>query len=142
MKPTEKAEELVKSFFNEHILAKKCANEVILELKKDFSMNELRILFWIDVLKEINFIDESYLESIKEEIKVKKTKIDIQEKELFDIHISSNDKIRIEESNFWFGLCKGFNNPSEYSINDVSYRVIKVIQSYTAIVNRVIWNKA
>lgn len=34
------------------------------------------------------------------------------------------------------------NNPSEYSINDVSYRVIKVIQSYTAIVNRVIWNKA
>ena len=115
MKPTEKAQELVKTFFNEHILAKKCANEVILELKKDFSMNELRILFWIDVLKEINFIDESYLESIKEEIKVKKTKIDIQEKELFDIHISSNDKIRIEESNFWFGLCKGFNNPSEYS---------------------------
>ena len=52
MKPTEKAEQLVKSFFNEHILAKKCANEVILELKKDFSMNELRILFWIDVLKE------------------------------------------------------------------------------------------
>lgn len=34
------------------------------------------------------------------------------------------------------------NNPSEYSVNDVSYRVIKVIQSYTAIVNRVIWNKA
>ena len=33
-------------------------------------------------------------------------------------------------------------NPSEYSICDVSFRVIKVIQSYTAIVNRVIWNKA
>lgn len=33
-------------------------------------------------------------------------------------------------------------DPSEYSINDVSFRVIKVIQSYTAIVNRVIWNKA
>ena len=33
-------------------------------------------------------------------------------------------------------------NPPEYSINDVSCRVIKVIQSYTAIVNRVIWNKA
>ncbi len=33
-------------------------------------------------------------------------------------------------------------NPSEYSINDVSFRVIKIIQSYTAIVNRVIWNKA
>lgn len=33
-------------------------------------------------------------------------------------------------------------NPAEYSINDVSFRVIKVIQSYTAIVNRVIWNKA
>lgn len=34
------------------------------------------------------------------------------------------------------------NNPTEYSISDVSFRVIKVIQSYTAIVNRVIWNKA
>ena len=33
-------------------------------------------------------------------------------------------------------------NPSEYSINDVSFRVIKIIQSYTAIVNRIIWNKA
>lgn len=33
-------------------------------------------------------------------------------------------------------------NPSEYSIIDVSFRVIKIIQSYTAIVNRVIWNKA
>jgi UDP-N-acetylglucosamine 2-epimerase (non-hydrolysing) len=33
-------------------------------------------------------------------------------------------------------------NPAEYSINDVSFRVIKIIQSYTAIVNRVIWNKA
>ena len=31
--------------------------------------------------------------------------------------------------------------PSEYKVNDVSQRVIKVIQSYTSIVNRVIWNK-
>ena len=31
--------------------------------------------------------------------------------------------------------------PSEYIVNDVSQRVIKVIQSYTSIVNRVIWNK-
>jgi UDP-N-acetylglucosamine 2-epimerase (non-hydrolysing) len=31
--------------------------------------------------------------------------------------------------------------PSEYKIEDVSHRVIKVIQSYTSIVNRVIWNK-
>lgn len=39
-----------------------------------------------------------------------------------------------------------FNNqnktlPYEYVINDVSIRVIKIIQSYTSIVNRVIWNK-
>lgn len=31
--------------------------------------------------------------------------------------------------------------PSEYKVIDVSQRVIKVIQSYTSIVNRVIWNK-
>jgi UDP-N-acetylglucosamine 2-epimerase (non-hydrolysing) len=40
--------------------------------------------------------------------------------------------------------CSNFNDqklPSEYLINDVSIRVIKLIQSYTAIVNRVIWNK-
>jgi UDP-N-acetylglucosamine 2-epimerase (non-hydrolysing) len=31
--------------------------------------------------------------------------------------------------------------PNEYKVNDVSQRVIKVIQSYTSIVNRVIWDK-
>ncbi len=31
--------------------------------------------------------------------------------------------------------------PNEYKVIDVSQRVIKVIQSYTSIVNRVIWNK-
>jgi UDP-N-acetylglucosamine 2-epimerase len=31
--------------------------------------------------------------------------------------------------------------PKEYLVNDVSIRVIRIIQSYTAIVNRVIWNK-
>ena len=31
--------------------------------------------------------------------------------------------------------------PSEYQINDVSSRVIRTIQSYTSIVNKVIWNK-
>jgi len=31
--------------------------------------------------------------------------------------------------------------PNEYKVNDVSKRVIKLIQSYTNIVNRVIWNK-
>ena len=31
--------------------------------------------------------------------------------------------------------------PIEYKVHDVSHRVIKVIQSYTGIVNRVIWNK-
>ena len=31
--------------------------------------------------------------------------------------------------------------PSEYEIKDVSIRVIRLIQSYTSIVNKVIWNK-
>ena len=31
--------------------------------------------------------------------------------------------------------------PVEYLVKDVSVRVIKVIQSYTSIINRVIWNK-
>jgi UDP-N-acetylglucosamine 2-epimerase (non-hydrolysing) len=31
--------------------------------------------------------------------------------------------------------------PWEYQVGDVSHRVIRVIQSYTAIVNKVIWNK-
>ena len=32
--------------------------------------------------------------------------------------------------------------PWEYQIRDVSFRVVRLIQSYTAIVNRVIWNKS
>jgi len=32
--------------------------------------------------------------------------------------------------------------PNEYKVTDVSKRVIRIIQSYTSIVNRVIWNKA
>jgi UDP-N-acetylglucosamine 2-epimerase len=31
--------------------------------------------------------------------------------------------------------------PLEYQINDVSSRVIRIIQSYTSIVNKIIWNK-
>lgn len=31
--------------------------------------------------------------------------------------------------------------PNEYTISDVSNRVIRIIQSYTSVVNRVIWNK-
>jgi UDP-N-acetylglucosamine 2-epimerase (non-hydrolysing) len=31
--------------------------------------------------------------------------------------------------------------PKEYTVSDVSKRVVRVIQSYTSIVNRVIWNK-
>ena len=31
--------------------------------------------------------------------------------------------------------------PVEYKVKDVSNRVIRVIQSYTSIINRVIWNK-
>jgi UDP-N-acetylglucosamine 2-epimerase (non-hydrolysing) len=31
--------------------------------------------------------------------------------------------------------------PDEYVVNDVSNRVVRVIQSYTSIINRVTWNK-
>ena len=31
--------------------------------------------------------------------------------------------------------------PWEYQVEDVSHRIIRLIQSYTGIVNRVIWNK-
>ena len=31
--------------------------------------------------------------------------------------------------------------PVEYDVNDVSSRIVRVIQSYTSVVNRVIWNK-
>jgi len=31
--------------------------------------------------------------------------------------------------------------PAEYLVNNTSERVVKVIQSYTSIVNKVIWNK-
>ncbi len=33
------------------------------------------------------------------------------------------------------------NIPSEYSVNNVSSKIIRIIQSYTSIVNRTIWNK-
>ena len=44
-------------------------------------------------------------------------------------------------------ICLSTNNfrefkiPPEYQINDVSKRVIRIIQSYTNIINNVIWNK-
>jgi UDP-N-acetylglucosamine 2-epimerase (non-hydrolysing) len=31
--------------------------------------------------------------------------------------------------------------PVEYKVKDVSSRIIRIIQSYTSIVNKVIWNK-
>jgi UDP-N-acetylglucosamine 2-epimerase (non-hydrolysing) len=34
-----------------------------------------------------------------------------------------------------------FKTPFEYQVKDVSKRVIRIIQSYTSIVNKVIWNK-
>ncbi len=34
-----------------------------------------------------------------------------------------------------------FEIPKEYAVSDVSKRVIRIIQGYTSIVNRVIWNK-
>lgn len=37
---------------------------------------------------------------------------------------------------------KSVKVPSEYKVEDVSNRIIRVIQSYTSIVNRVIWNKS
>jgi UDP-N-acetylglucosamine 2-epimerase (non-hydrolysing) len=36
---------------------------------------------------------------------------------------------------------KNLSLPAEYKIKDVSSRVIRIIQSYTGIVNKVIWNK-
>ena len=39
-------------------------------------------------------------------------------------------------------FCKEYNNiPWEYNVIDTSNRVIRIIQSYTSIVNSVIWNK-
>lgn len=37
---------------------------------------------------------------------------------------------------------KSVKIPEEYKVEDVSNRIIRVIQSYTSIVNRVIWNKS
>ena len=34
------------------------------------------------------------------------------------------------------------NIPYEYKVKDVSKRIIRVIQSYTSIINKVTWNKA
>jgi UDP-N-acetylglucosamine 2-epimerase (non-hydrolysing) len=33
------------------------------------------------------------------------------------------------------------NIPYEYKVHDVSSKIIRIIQSYTSIVNQVIWNK-
>jgi UDP-N-acetylglucosamine 2-epimerase len=55
--------------------------------------------------------------------------------------ITSKDILNsIETCNQTFDK-KNWTLPIEYKVNDVSQRVIKLIQSYTSIVNRVIWNK-
>ena len=36
---------------------------------------------------------------------------------------------------------KNLTPPNEYKVKDVSYRVVKIIQSYTSIINREIWKK-
>jgi UDP-N-acetylglucosamine 2-epimerase (non-hydrolysing) len=36
---------------------------------------------------------------------------------------------------------KEFSLPWEYNIENTSERVIKIIQSYTSIINKIIWNK-
>jgi UDP-N-acetylglucosamine 2-epimerase (non-hydrolysing) len=51
-----------------------------------------------------------------------------------DILNSIEISIQTFDNNIW-------ELPKEYKIKDVSKRVIKVIQSYTSIINQVIWNK-
>ncbi len=51
-----------------------------------------------------------------------------------DILNSIEISIQTFDNNIW-------ELPNEYKIKDVSKRVIKVIQSYTRIINQVIWNK-
>ncbi|MHA8078889.1 non-hydrolyzing UDP-N-acetylglucosamine 2-epimerase [Aquirufa antheringensis] len=55
--------------------------------------------------------------------------------------ISSKDILNSIEISINTFNTSSLSLPSEYKVIDVSQRVIKVIQSYTSIVNRVIWNK-
>jgi len=55
--------------------------------------------------------------------------------------ITSRDILNAIEISINTFDARNLSLPSEYKVKDVSQRVIKVIQSYTSIVNRVIWNK-
>ena len=56
-------------------------------------------------------------------------------------------RIDIEKNAIAIGITKGLainensDLPWEYNVKNTSERVVKVIQSYTSIVNKVIWNK-
>ena len=56
--------------------------------------------------------------------------------------ISENDIFNAIETCLMTNLDTSFDIPKEYTVTDVSKRVVRVIQSYTSIINRVIWNKS
>ena len=56
--------------------------------------------------------------------------------------ISENDIFNAIETCLITKLDTSFDIPKEYKVSDVSKRVVRVIQSYTSIINRVIWNKS
>jgi UDP-N-acetylglucosamine 2-epimerase (non-hydrolysing) len=56
--------------------------------------------------------------------------------------ISENDIFNAIETCLITNLDTSFGIPNEYKVTDVSKRVVRVIQSYTSIINRVIWNKS
>jgi UDP-N-acetylglucosamine 2-epimerase (non-hydrolysing) len=56
--------------------------------------------------------------------------------------ISENDIFNAIETCLITNLDTSFDIPKEYKVTDVSKRVVRVIQSYTSIINRVIWNKS
>ena len=55
--------------------------------------------------------------------------------------INENDIINSIETCILTRSFDPFNIPSEYQVSNVSRRIIRTIQSYTSVVNKVIWNK-
>ena len=55
--------------------------------------------------------------------------------------ISTNQILNSIEITKDFSNYESVDLPMEYNIKNTSERVLKVIQSYTSIVNKVIWNK-
>jgi len=55
--------------------------------------------------------------------------------------ITKNQLLNSIEITKGLAIDKNSDLPMEYNVTNTSERIIKVIQSYTQIVNRVIWNK-